>query len=262
MMFDWYVAFQGLSILLVLGLITWIVSLFRHDVSIVDSVWSLFFLAAMLVYLFNPPFNGPRSFYAVILVGLWSIRLSGYLTWRNWGQPEDRRYQEIRKRNEPGFAVKSLGIIFFFQAVLAWLVSLPILPVLKSDQPLNFLDGVGVGVFVFGLVFESLADWQMARFKARPETRGQVMDQGLWRYSRHPNYFGEFCLWWGFYLLALSAAAPVWVIVSPVLISLLLLKVSGVPLLEKDLIDHRPAYREYQQRTNSFFPGLPRRPHL
>jgi steroid 5-alpha reductase family enzyme len=121
------------------------------------------------------------------------------------------------------------------------------------------LDGLGIAIFIFGLAFESLADWQMSRFKARPDSRGQVMDQGLWRYSRHPNYFGEFCVWWGFYLLALSAGAPLWVLFSPLLISILLMKVSGVPLLEKDLIDRRPAYREYQKRTNSFFPGLPKR---
>ena len=99
----------------------------------------------------------------------------------------------------------------------------------------------------------------MSRFKARPDSRGQVMDQGIWRYSRHPNYFGEFCVWWGFYLLALSAGAPFWVLISPLLMSILLMKVSGVPLLEKDLIDRRLAYREYQKRTNSFFPGLPKR---
>jgi steroid 5-alpha reductase family enzyme len=219
----------------------------------------LFFLAAMLFFYLNPQFNGPRSIYTLLLVGIWSLRLCAYLTWRNWGQPEDRRYQEIRGRNEPNFNFKSLVIIFFFQAVLAWLVSLPILPVLKSGHALGTLDWLGIAIFLFGLAFESLADWQMSRFKARPDSRGQMMDQGLWHYSRHPNYFGEFCVWWGFYLLALSAGAPFWVLISPLLMSILLMKVSGVPLLEKDLLDRRPAYREYQKRTNSFFPGLPKR---
>jgi steroid 5-alpha reductase family enzyme len=124
---------------------------------------------------------------------------------------------------------------------------------------MGFLDGLGVAVFLFGLGFESLADWQMASFKAQPENHGKVMDQGLWRYSRHPNYFGEFCLWWGFYLLAFSAGAPVWVLVSPLLMSFLLLKVSGVPLLENDLQERRPAYRDYQARTRAFFPSLPKK---
>jgi steroid 5-alpha reductase family enzyme len=257
-MFDWLIAFQGLLVLLTMAFFTWIVSLIKRDVSIVDSVWSLFFLAAMLLFYLNPTVNGPRSTCALILVGIWSIRLCAYITWRNWGQPEDRRYQEIRQRNEPNFALKSLVIIFFFQAVLAWLVSMPILPVLKSGQALGVLDGLGIAIFIFGLSYESLADWQMSRFKARPDSKGQVMDKGLWRYSRHPNYFGEFCVWWGFYLLALSADAPHWVLISPLLISFLLMKVSGVPLLEKDLLDCRPTYREYQKRTNSFFPGLPK----
>jgi steroid 5-alpha reductase family enzyme len=258
-MFDWLIAFQGLLVLLTMAFLTWNVSLIKRDVSIVDSVWPLFFLAAMLFFYFNPSVNGPRSTWTLILVGIWSLRLCAYLTWRNWGQPEDRRYQEIRQRNEPNFTIKSLVIIFFFQAVLAWLVSLPILPVLKSGQTTGMLDGLGIAIFIFGLVYESLADWQMSHFKARPDSRGQVMDQGLWRYSRHPNYFGEFCVWWGFYLLALSADAPDWVLISPLLISFLLLKVSGVPLLEKDLLDRRPAYREYQKSTNSFFPRPPKR---
>ena len=230
-MFDWLVAFQSLLVLLTMAFLSWIVSLTKRDVSIVDSVWPLFFLAAMLFFYLNPSLNGPRSTWAFVLIGLWSLRLCAYLTWRNWGQPEDRRYQEIRGRNEPNFNFKSLVIIFFFQAVLAWLVSLPILPVLKSGQALGGLDGLGIAIFIFGLAFESLADWQMSRFKARPDSRGQVMDQGIWRYSRHPNYFGEFCVWWGFYLLALSAGAPFWVLISPLLMSILLLKVSGVPLL-------------------------------
>jgi len=257
-MFDWLIAFQSLFVLVGMAFLTWIVSLVKRDVSIVDSVWSVFFLAAMLVYYFNPSVNGSRSTLAMILIGTWSLRLCAYLTWRNWGQPEDRRYQAIRRTNEPHFNFKSLTIIFLFQAILAWVISLPILPVLKSSQALGFLDVLGMLLFIFGLVFESLADWQMSRFKALPDSKGQVMDQGLWRYSRHPNYFGEFCVWWGFYLLALSADASPWLLFSPLLMSFLLMKVSGVPLLEKDLIDRRPGYREYQKRTNCFFPGLPK----
>jgi steroid 5-alpha reductase family enzyme len=124
----------------------------------------------------------------------------------------------------------------------------------------GILDYLGIAVFLFGFGFESLADWQMARFKSRPENQGQVMDWGLWRYSRHPNYFGECCLWWGFYLIALAAGAPLWIIMSPLLISLLLLKVSGVPLLEQDIQERRPAYQAYRLRTHAFFPGPPRKP--
>ena len=257
-MFDWVIAFQSLLALFLMAFLTWIVSLVKRDVSIVDSVWSVFFLAAMLVYYFNASVNGPRSTLAMMLVGMWSLRLCAYLTRRNWGQPEDRRYQAIRRTNEPHFTIKSLAIIFLFQAVLAWVISLPILPVLKSSQTLGLLDVLGMVLFLFGLVFESLADLQMSRFKALPDSKGQVMDGGLWRYSRHPNYFGEFCVWWGFYFIALSADTSLWLLFSPLLMSFLLIKISGVPLLEKDLVDRRLGYREYQKRTNCFFPGLPK----
>lgn len=261
-MFDWIIALQGLALMLGVGFLTWLLSLLKRDVSIVDSVWSLFFFSVTLLYFFNTQPNGPRSVWVLALIGLWAVRLCAYLTWRNWGQPEDRRYQAIRQRNEPNFPTKSLWLIFFFQAVLAWVVSFPILPALKSSLALGFLDGIGIIVFLFGLGFESLADWQMASFKAKPENHDQVMDSGLWHYTRHPNYFGEFSLWWGFYLLALSAGAPVWVLVSPLLMSFLLLKVSGVPLLEKELQERRPAYRDYQTRTSAFFPSLPKKTRL
>jgi len=258
-MFDWITALQGLVLMLGLGFLTWLASLLKQDVSIVDSVWSLFFFGVALLYFFNAQPNGPRSVWVLALVGLWAVRLCAYLTWRNWGKPEDRRYQAIRSRNQPNFPVKSLWLVFFLQALLAWVVALPILPALKSGLDLGPLDGMGIVVILFGLGFESLADWQMAVFKAKPENQGRVMDRGLWGYSRHPNYFGEFSLWWGVYLLAISAGAPVWVLVSPLLMSFLLLKVSGIPLLENDLQAHRPAYRDYQNRTSAFFPSLPKK---
>ena len=257
-MFDWITALNGLALMLGMVFFTWLLSVPKRDVSIVDSVWPLLFLAAALAYWASPAPGGPRSNWVLLLLGLWAVRLCAYLTWRHWGQPEDWRYQEIRRRNEPNFALKSLGLVFVLQALLAWTVSLPILPALKSQAAWGALDVLGIALFLFGLGFETFADWQMADFKARPENQGQVMDQGLWHHSRHPNYFGEFCLWWGFYLLALSAGAPAWILVSPLLMSLLLLKVSGVPLLEKDMHERRPGYLAYQQRTSAFFPRLPK----
>jgi steroid 5-alpha reductase family enzyme len=257
-MFEWIIALHGLIVLLGIGLLTWLLSLAKHDVSIVDSVWSLFFLAAVSVYGLNAIPNGPRWPWLIFLVVTWALRLFVYLTWRNWGHTEDRRYQEIRQRNEPHFAIKSLVIIFFLQAGLAWIISMPSLSAIKSLQPLTTVDYLGIIVFLFGLAYESIADWQMARFKAVPANKGQVMDAGLWQYSRHPNYFGEFCVWWGFYLIAYSSGSPLWLVVSPLLISVLLLKISGVPLLEKDMEERRPAYRDYQARTSAFFPACPK----
>jgi steroid 5-alpha reductase family enzyme len=190
-------------------------------------------------------------------VAIWAIRLAGYITWRNWGEGEDHRYQAIRARNQPNFEWKSLYLVFVLQAVLAWIVSLSLLAAIASERPWGWLDTLGVAVAVFGIVFEAVGDAQLAAFKARPENRGQVMNLGLWHYTRHPNYFGEFCVWWGFYLMALSAGGW-WAILSPLLMSVLLMKVSGVTLLEKDIGERRPAYRDYIARTNAFFPGMPR----
>lgn len=250
-------ALTGLATALILALLTWLVSVVKRDVSIVDSVWSVLILAAACTYAAMMVEAGPRTPLVLGLVALWAARLAAYLTWRNWGEPEDRRYVEIRKRNEPHFALKSVYLIFALQGVLAWIVSLSLLAAIGSAAPLHGLDAAGVALFVFGFAFETIADLQLARFKSRSENRGQVLATGLWRYTRHPNYFGELCVWWGFYLMA-AAAGGWWTIVSPLLMSLLLLRVSGVTLLEKDIGERRPAYRDYVARTNALFPGVPR----
>ena len=252
-----FAAVLGLIALLALALCTWLVSVAKHDVSIVDSVWSALILLGAAVYAVALPATAPRSLCVIVLVAVWAIRLAGYITWRNWGEPEDRRYQEIRARNQPNFERKSLYLVFGMQAALAWIVSLSLLAALASAHPWGWLDTIGICVVLFGIAFETVGDFQLAAFKARPENRGRVMDSGLWRYTRHPNYFGEFCVWWGFYLIALSAGGW-WAVVSPLLMSVLLLKVSGVSLLEKDISERRPAYRDYIARTNAFFPGKPK----
>ncbi len=247
----------GFIPLLVIAVITWMLSLWKQDVSIVDSVWSVFFVAAAACFGMNLPFLGPRGIILFILLGLWAVRLSAFITWRNWGHPEDTRYQVIRHNNEPNFAWKSLYLVFILQAILAWIVSAPLLVILASPMPLQWSDYLGIVLMLFGLGFESLADWQLAHFKAKPNNKGLVMDGGLWRYTRHPNYFGEFCVWWGFFLMAI--ASGVWAtIISPLLMSYLLIKVSGVPMLEKDIVQRRPTYRDYVTRTPSFFPGRPK----
>lgn len=250
-------AFLGLSVALAIALITWTVSVVKRDASIVDSVWSLMVLACGTTYAVTLPETGPRAGPVLALAALWAFRLSGYITWRNRGEPEDRRYAAIRKRNEPGFALKSLYLVFGLQAVLAWIVSAPLLAALGSDTGSGWLDALGLALAAFGLAFEALADYQVARFRAQPQNAGKLLDSGLWRYSRHPNYFGEFCVWWGLFLIAL-AAGGLWAMVSPLLMTVLLLKVSGVALLEKDLRSRRPEYEGYMRRTNAFFPG-PRR---
>jgi steroid 5-alpha reductase family enzyme len=251
---DWL---AGLPATLALALVAWAVATARRNAGLVDIFWSLFFLAAAVVYAMCADALDGRAALVLTLVALWSLRLSGYLAVRNWGAPEDHRYRAIRARNEPGFAWKSLYLVFGLQAVLAWIISAPLAAAIFSGQPAWPLDVAGAALVLFGLGFEAVADAQLARFKANPRNAGRVLERGLWRYTRHPNYFGEFCVWWGFWLVAAGAGAW-WTLFSPLLMSLLLLRVSGVALLEKDIGQRRPAYANYILRTNAFFPG-PRR---
>ena len=248
-----HAALIALGVALVIAITTWAVSVIKRDASIVDAVWSLMILACGVVYAAVLPDGGALARWTLALAALWALRLSIYITWRNWGEPEDRRYRAIRSRNQPGFAAKSLYLVFGLQGLLAWMVSAPLLGVHGAGPGAWF----GLALAAFGIAFESIADWQVARFRASRPGAQRVLDRGLWRYSRHPNYFGEFCVWWGFGLAALAAGAW-WALVSPLLMTLLLLRVSGVALLETDLRERKPAYRDYMRRTNAFFPGPPR----
>jgi steroid 5-alpha reductase family enzyme len=246
---------HGLAAIAVLSLAGWVLATARRNVAVVDSLWGPFFLAATVAYVARA--TSPRGWLVLALVLVWAVRLSTYVTWRNWGEPEDRRYQAIRAGREPGFWWKSLYVIFGLQALLAWVISLPLHGAAVSGAPLGPLDALGAALFLFGFAFETIGDAQLARFKADPAHRGAVMDRGLWRYTRHPNYFGECCVWWGFYAIAVSAGAW-WSIPGPLLVTFLLLKVSGVTLLEKDIGERRPAYAQYVARTPAFVPGRPR----
>jgi len=247
----------GLAVMAAGAVACWLLSLAKRDVSIVDSLWPLMFLAGSLVYALAAPAAGLRTVLIVALATIWALRLFAHITWRNWGEGEDRRYQAIRERNEPGFALKSLYLVFLLQAVLAWLVSLPLLGAANSSTALGVLDYLGVALWGVGFYFEAAGDWQLARFKRDPANHGKVMQQGLWRYTRHPNYFGDFCVWWGFCLIALGAGAW-WSVIGPAIMTLLLMKISGVALLESDIVERRPEYQRYMERTNAFFPGRPR----
>lgn len=247
----------ALSVILGFCVVSWLFSVVRKDVSFVDSLWSLFFVVAAAVFAIGEQPLSVRGKLVLALVVIWSLRLSIYITARNWGKPEDYRYQSIRANNEPGFAFKSLYIVFGLQGVLAWLVAMPLLPAITSDVALNGIDLIAALLWLVGFVFEAGGDYQLARFKARDDSKGRVLDTGLWRYTRHPNYFGDFCIWWSFFLFAVASGGW-WSIASPLLMSVLLLKVSGVAMLEKTISDRRPEYAEYIRRTNAFFPG-PRR---
>ncbi len=256
-MMDWTAYSIMLACLVAVAVVFWGISVPRKDVSIVDSLWSLMFLLVALGYAWQLDAMSARTALVLVLVAIWALRLSYYITKRNHGDGEDHRYQEIRANNQPAFWIKSLYIVFGLQAVLAWLVAMPLAVAIGNDAPLGWLDLAGVMLWCLGMVFEVGGDNQLARFKASPDNKGKVLDSGLWRYTRHPNYFGEFALWWGYYLIAVSAGGW-WTIGSPLLMSFLLLRVSGVALLEKDIGERRPAYASYIKRTNAFFPGPPR----
>lgn len=238
----------------------WALSVRLRDVSIVDPFWGTGFaiVAGVSLGLNQPPSD--RGMLIGLLTITWGVRLSVYLLWRNWGHGEDRRYQAMRAYQGSRFWWLSLFTVFWLQAAILWFVSLPVqaVAVARDAPPLGWLDAFGGGLFLLGLGFEAVGDWQLARFKHDPTNQGRVMDRGLWRYTRHPNYFGDACVWWGLYLIA-AAGGAWWTFLSPLAMTALLLKVSGVSLLEKTITERRPEYAAYQARTNAFFPGLPRR---
>jgi len=240
------------AVILALAGAGWLVSVMRRDASVVDVLWGLFFILGTLGYARHFPMSG-RAVLTLALVALWAGRLSGYLLWRNWGAPEDRRYRAMRERHEPGFAWKSAYLVFGLQAVLAWILSTPLWVAVASPAPLSGLDAVGALVWLAGFVIETVADGQLAGFR-RSAATSAVLDRGLWRYTRHPNYFGEATLWWGYYLIAVAAGGA-WTVFAPALMTFLLLRVSGVTLLEADIRDRRPDYRRYVECTNAFLPG-------
>ena len=234
--------------------VLWLLSLAVKDSSIVDIFWGLGFALVAWVAVLDAGWS-PRGALAVELASAWGLRLAAHLAIRNVGKGEDPRYQAMRRARGPAWWWKSFFIVFAFQGVLMWLVSVPLQEAIVRGGRLGAVDGFATAVFATGFFFEAVADWQLVRFKARPGNRGRVMDQGLWRYTRHPNYFGDFLVWWGLSGIAFAAGAW-WTVVSPLAMSFLLLRVSGVPLLERSMAA-RPGYKDYVRRTSAFFPRPP-----
>ncbi len=247
----------ALALILGVAVAAWAVSVAIRNVAFVDSLWPLFFLVAAVVFAVEAAPLSARGLLVTLLVAIWGLRLSVYITARNRGEPEDYRYRKIRENNEPGFAFKSLYIVFGLQAVLAWFIAMPLIPAIMNPGGIGPLETVAFALWLVGFVFEAGGDYQLAKFRREPSNKGRVLDTGLWRYTRHPNYFGDFCIWWAFYLFAFAAGGW-WTVLSPLLMSFLLLKVSGVAMLEKDITVRRPEYAEYIRRTNRFFPGSPK----
>lgn len=264
------------NLVVVAGLMTglWLASLVVRDASIVDPFWGMAFIAitwtqyvrawllqgpACLPDQCADPYPPATALIVPVLVTIWGLRLSVHLARRNIGKGEDFRYVRMRERFGTRFPVISLFVVFLLQAGLAWVVALPAQVATQTLEldPWSPLAVAGMILWAVGLAFETIGDHQLATFKRDPANRGRVMDRGLWRYTRHPNYFGDFCVWWGIFLIAASIGAW-WTVVGPILMSILLIRVSGAGLLEKTIGERRPGYADYVRRTSGFFPSPPR----
>lgn len=243
--------------ILLIACLGWSLSLKNNNVTVVDSLWAMFFLIATAITfsLLNAP--SERAYLILMLVSIWSIRLSTYLHLRNHNKAEDLRYQAIRARNQPHFRYKSIYLVFILQAFLAWFISLPLNLASQSSNPLNTFDWIGVSLWTIGMFFQVLGDAQLSQFKSQPENKGKVLDKGVWCFTRHPNYFGESCIWLGYGLIAVAAGAW-WTMISSIFMIYLLIKVTGVKLLEADIANRRPEYKIYVQKTSAFLPWFPK----
>jgi steroid 5-alpha reductase family enzyme len=249
--------------MIILALLTllWVLSVIITNASIVDLFWGFGFVAANGCYFFLSSDHSVRSILLLVLVSLWGLRLSIYLAFRNLGKGEDFRYQEFRRKYGPTrYWWISFFQVFLLQGILLMLVSLPLLGANMGShsENLTWLDYLGIMVWVVGFVFEAGGDFQLYRFKRNPENKGKVLDTGFWKYTRHPNYFGDSAVWWAYAIFSI-AAGSYWQIVGSVLMTLLIIKVSGVALLEKSLNTTKPQYAEYIRKTSSFFPWFPKK---
>jgi steroid 5-alpha reductase family enzyme len=250
----------GLVVVVIFMTILWIASVFLKNASIVDPFWGMGFVLLAFYYYFQTGGWEMRKIILLVLVCVWGLRLSIYLAWRNWGKGEDFRYQQFRQKYGPHrYWWFSFFQVFLLQGVLMWLISAPLLGAqyYKSHAALNILDIIGVLVWLIGIIFEAGGDSQLARFKANPQNKGKVLDTGLWKYTRHPNYFGDSCVWWGYSVICLAGGSYIPVFGS-ILMTALIIRVSGVFLLERSLTETKPEYKDYINRTSTFFPWPPK----
>ena len=237
----------------------WAVSLAINDSSIVDIWWGAGFAVLAWTAMALTGTRMSSGWLVSVLVSIWGLRLTVHLARRNIGKGEDPRYTAMRKKAGNAWPLRSLFVVFWLQGVIMWIVCLPVLVTVTSSAEPDWAIGIlGATVFLVGLAFETVGDWQLTRFKADPANRGQVMDGGLWRYTRHPNYFGDATVWWGLWLVALSVGAW-WTLIGPALINFMLVRVSGKAMLEAGMRSTRPGYDDYVAKTSGFIPWPPKR---
>jgi steroid 5-alpha reductase family enzyme len=250
--------FSATAAVMVYMIIWFIVSLVIRRNDVADVAWGGGFIVAAAAALLVSDRPTDRAILVTLLVVIWGIRLALHIGLRNRGKKEDARYRKWREEWEKHVVLRSFFQIFILQGVLLLMISIPVIVTITAiGGPLGALDVIGALVWATGFLFEAVGDYQLLVFKKDPANRGRIMQYGLWRYTRHPNYFGEVSLWWGIYLIALSVPGGWMTIIGPVTITLLILGVSGIPMLEKHY-EGNNAFEEYKQRTSAFFPMLPK----
>ncbi len=251
---------QAFAVIMIMMITLWIISVIKENVSIVDIFWGFGFVLVSILYFLLGEGNETRKIIVLFLSSVWGLRLTVYIAWRNYGKGEDFRYKQFRKNyGENRYWWVSFFQTFLLQGFLMWLISAPLLGAqfFGYDKPLNVLDWIGIFFWITGIVFEAGGDWQLARFKANPGNKDKVLDTGFWRYTRHPNYFGDASVWWGYGFLCLAAGS--WLpALGSVLMTIIIIQVSGVSMLEKTLKGKKPQYREYVEKTSAFFPWFPK----
>lgn len=251
----------GFAVIMILMTSVWIASVILKNASIVDPFWGLGFVVVAAFYFLQVDEISARSVLLMILVAIWGLRLSIYLFRRNWGKGEDFRYKEFRKNfGEQRYWWFSFFQVFLLQGFLLWLISAPLLGAMHfgAGGNLNLFDLFAVILWVIGFAFEAGGDFQLSRFKANPANKGKVLDKGFWKYTRHPNYFGDSAVWWGYGLFSIAAGCYLAVLGS-ILMTALIIKVSGVALLERSLKGKKPEYSEYIRKTSAFIPWFPKK---
>lgn len=260
---DTLITVLGTNLLIVMTLMValWLASISLRDVSFIDSFWALGMVIVACTTYAMADGVAERQQLLVLLTAVWGLRLGLhlFLRWRREGA--DPRYVALLAKAPGNPHLLSLRKVFLTQGPLLWLVTLPVQLGQLDSEPtaLGTLAMLGAALAVIGILFESVGDWQLARFKADPDNAGAVMDRGLWRYTRHPNYFGDACVWWGLYLVAAETASGRWAVISPIFLTFILIKWSGAALLERRLKRSRPGYTDYIERTSGFFPWPPKR---
>ena len=265
---DIQLMFEAVPLLFLIAVGAWLVSLVIEDVSIVDYFWSLMLLGSAGTYAYQLGIEtslNPVNLILLSMIAVWALRLSGFLVLRGRNRGEERRYKAMRKRLSPNFAVKSLFNIFLLRAFLIWMLSSLFALALSSGPSLSWSHWhtVGASLWFSGFVLQALADLQLYRFNQLVVRKSATLTSGLWRYSRHPNYFGECCVWCGWVLFAIPSAATVgiatlpWLLMAPMIMIALLLKLSGVSHMERGITERRPDYRQYIETTSAFIPWKP-----